>query len=86
MLSWKSGGQGADNIAALMALTAIAHAADQESGIARLIYDDLCGSTGLSRAKLSNGLEILRKFDVIKPGPDEARSTYQLVNFDLQQR
>lgn len=84
-LSWKSGGKGADNTAALMALTVIAHAADQESGVARLTYDEICGSTGLSRAKLSNGLDVLRTLDVVKPGPDGARSTYRLVNFDPNQ-
>ena len=80
-LSWKAGGAGSDNTAALMALTAIAHAADQETGIARLTYDDLCDLTGLSRAKASNGLEILRGINVIERGPDGARSTYQLVNY-----
>jgi hypothetical protein len=80
-LAWKSGGEGADNIAVLMALTAIAHAADQETGIASLTYDALSDSTGLSRAKLSNGLEILKHIQVIGPAPEAARSTYQLINF-----
>jgi hypothetical protein len=39
---WKCGGDGDADIAALMALTAIAHAADQETGIANLKYDALC--------------------------------------------
>lgn len=84
-LAWKPGGDGSDNTAALMALTAIAHAADRESGVARLTYDDLCGSTGLSRAKLSNGLDVLRRTEVIAPGPAAARSTYQLVNYMPEQ-
>jgi hypothetical protein len=41
-LPCKSGGDGAADIAALMSLTAIAHAADQETGIANLKYDALC--------------------------------------------
>jgi hypothetical protein len=80
-LSWKPGGYGSDNTAALMALTAIAHAADQESGVARLTYDDICASTGLSRAKLSKGLDVLKQAKVIERGPEAARSTYQLVNY-----
>lgn len=84
-LSWKSGGDGSDNIAALMALTAIAHAADQESGVGRLTYDDICASTGLSRAKLSNGLDVLKHIKVIERGPEAARSTYRLVNYTPDQ-
>lgn len=81
-LSWTSGGGGADNAASLMVLTAIAHDAEQVSGVARLTYDQLCAVTGLSRAKVSNGLEILRKMAVITPGPNSSRSTYSLANFD----
>ena len=80
-LAWKSGGEGADNIAALMALTAIAHAADQETGIAKLTYNDLIAATGLSRAKLSNGLIILKRIQVIGEALDPGQSIYQLANF-----
>jgi hypothetical protein len=83
-LSWTYGGAGSDNIAALMLLTAIAHAADQDSGIARLTYEDICAVTGLSRAKVSNGLEVLRKIEIVDRGPDAARSTYRLMNYDPQ--
>ena len=48
-------GDGSDNIAALMALTAIAHTADPATGVARAIYDDLYAWTELSRVKLLNG-------------------------------
>jgi hypothetical protein len=34
-MKWKPGGEGSDNAAALMALTAIVHAADEETGVAR---------------------------------------------------
>jgi hypothetical protein len=66
-----------------MVLTAIAHTADQERGVARLTYDDFCASTGLSRVKVSNGLATLKRITVIDDGPDETRSTYCLANFAL---
>ena len=34
-LEWRSGGYGSDSTAALMTLAAIAHTADEESGVAR---------------------------------------------------
>ena len=83
-LQWKPGGEGSDNIAGLMALTAIAHAADAASGVARLTYDNLCASTGLSRAKLSSGLDVLKSIRVVEQAPESTRSTYQLVGFDPQ--
>jgi hypothetical protein len=78
-LSWKSGGEGADNTAALMVLTTIAHAADQERGEARLTYDDICAVTGLSRAKIANGLAILKRIAVIEDGA--SRSMHRLANY-----
>ena len=81
-LTWSHGGAGSDNTAALMALTVIAHAADSETGVAQVTYDRICELTGLSRAKLSNGLEVLRNIGVVKPGPQEARSTYALSGYD----
>jgi hypothetical protein len=80
--SWKHRGEGADNTAALMTLTAIAHAADEDTGIARVTYDRLCELTDLSRAKLSNGLDLLKQFRVIEHGPQESRSTYRLIDYD----
>jgi hypothetical protein len=80
-LCWGVGGDGSNNTAALMALVAIAHAADQESGVAKLTYDDLCRVACLSRAKLSNGLDVLERLDVVKRAP-KGRSTFKLVNFD----
>jgi len=59
-LAWHHGGGGSDNTAALMALTVIAHENRQRTGIARVTYDRICNLTGLSRAKLANGLDILR--------------------------
>lgn len=81
--SWKPGGNGADHIAALMVLTALAHAADQDSGEARRTYDDLGASTGLSRAKLAKGLSVLKGRNLIEGGPDAVRSTYRLIDYGL---
>ena len=80
-LSWSHGGAGSDNAAALMALTVIAHEVDGESGIARVTYDQICNVTGLSRAKLANGLDILKKIGVINPAPQETRSMYSLADY-----
>ena len=38
-LQWDRDGRGADNIAALMTLTAIAHHANAKRGVAKLTYD-----------------------------------------------
>lgn len=81
-LSWKNGGTGADHIAALMALTVIAHAADSESGVARITYDHFCQATLLSRAKVSKGLDTLERIEVIERESGGARSTYKLANYD----
>ena len=80
--SWQYRGGGADNTAALMALTAIAHNVDPDNGVSRITYDRLCEITDLSRAKLSKGLYLLKKFKLIEPGPGDARSTYRLSDYD----
>lgn len=81
-LSWQYGGAGADNIAALMALTVIAHATDADTGLARVTYDHFSASTGLSRAKVSKGLDVLERIKVVEREPGEARSVYKLANYD----
>jgi hypothetical protein len=68
-------------VAALMALTVIAHRADQETGTVRITYDELCDVTGLSRAKLSNGLDALERIHVVER-TFAGRSSYKLLNFD----
>ena len=72
---------GGDNIAALMALMAIAHNADAETGESHITYDVLCKATSLSRSKLSNGLDILDELEIIDRA-SSGRSTYQLRNYD----
>jgi DNA-binding transcriptional ArsR family regulator len=74
-------GEGADNLAALMALAAISHHIDPETGIARLTYDALCMMTTLSRAKLSAGLSVLAGRGLIEREP-EGRSSFLLSHYD----
>jgi hypothetical protein len=81
-LRWRYGGEGADQIAALMVLTVIAHAADSDTGVARVTYDHFCAASLLSRAKVSKGLDVLERIEVIEREPDDARSTYKLAKFD----
>jgi len=73
---------GANYIAALLALVAIAQHTDQETGIAFATYETLTRATGLSRAKLSAGLDILAARQIVSREPD-GRSTYGLENYDL---
>jgi len=65
-----------------MALTVIAHEMDFDTGTARVTYDRICDLTELSRAKLSNGLTILKKLGVINSDQQEGRSTYALSHYD----
>lgn len=74
------GGDGANNTAALMALIALAHHAEEQTGHVRLTYDELCVLTGLSRAKLSKGLEILETRGIV--ARDLGRSIFRLQNFN----
>jgi hypothetical protein len=78
---WAPGGAGADQVAALMVLTVIAHNADQASGRARITYDDFCAHTDLSRAKVSKGLTVLEHHGVIKRGGDAGQSIFQLAHY-----
>jgi len=79
---WSIGGAGADQIAALMVLVATAHAADRDTGLARLTYDELTARTSLSRVKLSRGLTVLEERQLITRRTDGRRSTVALANFD----
>ena len=70
-----------NNTAALMLLTALAHHADDENGIAKLTYDQLGMVTGLSRVTISGGLSALQRHGLIARKV-EGRSTYHLSNYD----
>jgi hypothetical protein len=78
---WEAGGKGSDNSAGLLCLAAVAHHADQSDGIATVTYGQLCNATGLSRSKLSNGLDGLERMNLIERGA-RGRSTYALTNFN----
>lgn len=75
------GDEGSDNLAALMALMVIAHHIEPDSGIARLTYDELTDMASLSRPKISAGLGVLRRRNIVTPEP-EGRSTYQLTGYN----
>lgn len=77
---WTNGG--ASNITALMALIAITHRTDPATGSCRMTYDDLCLTTGVSRASLSKGLTVLEQQGIIKRWGN-GRSTYENLNFDM---
>ncbi len=52
---------------------------------ARATYDDLMIATGISRTKISDGLDILAKRNLIVRGP-EGRSTFGLTNYGEEHR
>ena len=78
-----TGERRANNIAALMVLVTIAHHAEDESGAAKLTYDKLSQFTGLSRSKISGGLDVLEKNKLIERGT-KGKGTYQLCNYTLE--
>ena len=74
--SWAT--TGVEGLAALMCLWVVAHHADQETGMARLTYDDFHTATGLSRTTISGGLGILEERNVERLG----QSIYKLRDFE----
>lgn len=72
-------GQGANNIAALMCLMVIAHHTDPDTGEASVTYDTFEWATGLSRAKISGGLDVLEKLGLMERRVERRRSTYKLA-------
>lgn len=80
-LRWDAG-QGADNVAALMVLIALAHRAEANSGEGYATYDDLMRATGLSRAKIAKGLDVLTTRNLVSRGA-RGRSSFDLVDYDL---
>ncbi|PYF06270.1 hypothetical protein C8J30_1324 [Rhodobacter viridis] len=75
---------GSAQTAALMVLLAIAHRAADDTGIARLPYDELQWATHLSRTKIADGLDVLAARQLILREP-HGRSTFQLSNYDPTQ-
>lgn len=78
----KDGVSGADRTAALMLLLSMAHHADQDTGRIKMTYDQLSMATGLSRAKISSGLMVLAKTNLVAR-ISESQSFYCLVDYDL---
>jgi DNA-binding transcriptional ArsR family regulator len=74
-------GQGGSQIAALITLIAVAHRTDEE-GIARMTYDEIEYVTGLSRATVAAGLDVLEARGLLIREP-EGQSTYRLADFKL---
>lgn len=70
----------ADETSALMSLIAIAHHSSPVTGVSRITYDELKAATLASRAKISNGLEILTKRGLLIREP-EGRSSFNFANF-----
>lgn len=75
-----TGDGGAHHTAALMCLTAILHVADQDTGVARLNYDQLERMTGRSRTLIAEGLRVLGQQGLIRP--TGKRSTYALERYE----
>ena len=71
---------GSAHTSALMCLTAIVHNADQKTGIARVNYDQFGSMTGRSRTSISNGLSVLREFELIESA--DTQSEYALPTFN----
>lgn len=76
----KNGVGGADGIAALMVLLAIAHHVDPETHHATVTYDQLETATHLSRAKIAAGIKVLDGQGIISRSGD--RSQYRLHGID----
>jgi hypothetical protein len=79
---WGYSGAGADELAALMTLIAVAHSVDPHTGSARLTYDTLTTRACLSRAKLARGLTVLQERRLIVRPEDAARSMISLTDYD----
>ncbi len=71
--------KGANDLAGLMSLAAIAHHIDDD-GISQLTYDDFQRITGLSRAKVSAGLGVLKAHKLIEVEP-LGRGSYRLASY-----
>ena len=84
-LRWgKRGGSG--HTAALMVLAPIAHFADQSNGVAQLTYDQLQVATGLSRAKISEGLAVLDELNDHSSDPPNAGAHFLSADMPLPEQ
>jgi len=65
-----------------MLLMAIAHHAEDMTGMARLTYEDFERVTGKSREKIARGLDVLNEHNLVEVNTD-GRSTYRLADYDI---
>lgn len=86
-LRW-NGVRKADQIAALMTYVVLVHHANndptsefQELGYSRLTYDRLSEITGLSRAKISGGIEVLKDLQVVNVSLAGRGNVYHVTNY-----
>ncbi|WP_309046004.1 hypothetical protein [Marinobacter sediminicola] len=86
-LRW-SGDQKADQIAALMIYIVLAHHANDsptaefpEPGYCRLTYERLLDITGLSKAKISGGIKVLRALGLVSVETSGRVNIYKVANF-----
>lgn len=88
-MKWQ-GDKKADQIAALMLYIVIVHHASaetsissKEAGMCRLTYSELNEITGLSRGKISGGLQILYDLILISKNGNKRKNVYKVENFSL---
>lgn len=72
-------GGGADHIAALMVLLAVAHRVDEE-GIAKITYDEFEKVLPIRREKIAAGIQTLIGFGLVVHEP-RGQSTFKLIGF-----
>ncbi|MDO1585507.1 hypothetical protein [Rhizobium oryzicola] len=77
--AWSDGGGGSDQASALICLMLIAHHTDG-FGLARLTYGKIGDIAGLSRSKISGGLEVLAERGLIIK--EQERSVVRLSNLN----
>ncbi|KZK96626.1 MULTISPECIES: hypothetical protein [unclassified Pseudovibrio] len=69
----------ADNTMALLCLLVIAHNADEDTGLARVTYDQFQEALSKSRSSISRGLAVLKRLQLVSMTGE--RSHYQLVGY-----
>lgn len=78
---WGRDGIGSTNVASLMLLITLTHHINPETGYVRMTYEDIKRATGLSRAKISEGLKNLVAHGlIVREG--EGHPLYRIANYD----
>ncbi len=81
-MKW-SGSKKSDQIAALMVYIILVHHAEQATGLCSLTYTKLSDISGLSRAKISGGINILKQLGVIDLIGQGRNNIYKIENFEM---